>query len=274
MNMNQTYTLKKYICLQGLGIHTGRTVKLTIKPSDTDGLVFVRTDLNHALVPVNPQNMIPSSRATILQNGAARIVTPEHLLAALWMTGITRAVIELDQEEIPIMDGSSRPFAEAILEAGRRTLTAPLSPVVVTQPLFVAGEDRSLTALPAENFQITYILDYPNTFIGSQVLSLELNERVFIDEIASARTYGFYSEIKSLLDKGLAQGGSLENAVVIGADNYMNPLRFQNELVRHKILDLIGDLATLNRPIQGHFVAIKSGHDENRQMVQKLARHA
>jgi UDP-3-O-[3-hydroxymyristoyl] N-acetylglucosamine deacetylase len=266
-------TISQSINFQGHGIHSGENVNITLKPaSKNTGITFVRTDQNNCAINASVENLHNANRATILKNNQTTINTPEHLLAACFGLGIDNLIIEIDNNEVPIMDGSSKNFVEKLLQAGIKDLAAPKEKIIIKEPIIVKNQAAYLMALPCNTFKITFLIDYPETFIGDQIKSSEINDQTFINEIAPARTYGFYSEVKDLLEKNLAQGGTLENAVVVAENNYMNKLRFDDELVRHKILDLIGDLAIIGKPINGHFVGVKSGHALNGELVRELRR--
>lgn len=264
-------TLKKTCTLSGIGIHSGLQVELTLKPAAAgSGLCFFRTDAQ-VCIPVHPTYLSSTARATLLENNGSFIKTPEHLLAACAGLGITDLLIEISGEEIPILDGSSLDFVNAFQSAEIVSIEGDIHPLIITKPCIVSEDGAMVIALPHPTSRYTYTLDYPHTFIGSQVSSWELSSDIFETEIAPARTYGFFKEVEALLKQGLARGGSIDNAVIIGDTEYMTPLRFPDELARHKLLDLIGDMAVLNRPIQGHILGIKSGHALNAKMVKFLA---
>lgn len=263
-------TLKNPCFFSGVGIHSGVQAQLHIKPASTgEGLCFFRTDLNHR-IPVSPAYVLSTARATLLGDTRGYIKTPEHLLAACAGLGLTDLVIEIDAEEVPILDGSSLAFIQGMKAAHLCMSDVSVQPLVITTPVVVSEGEGMVIALPSSEPRYTYTLDYPATFIGSQISSWPLTEAIFEAEIAPARTYGFFKEVEALLKNGLAKGGSLENAVIIGETGYMTPLRFPDELARHKVLDLIGDMVLLGRPILGHLIGIKSGHSLNAKMVHHL----
>ncbi|MCP4051363.1 MAG: UDP-3-O-[3-hydroxymyristoyl] N-acetylglucosamine deacetylase [bacterium] len=268
--MKQT-TIKNEFSFKGIGIHSGEKATVTVKPAKANsGIYFIRTDKNHSIVPVNPLFLSTTSRATILQKDSIYIKTPEHFLAACYGLGIDNLAIEIDKDEFPIIDGSALPFTNKLLSADLIELKHNKKHITIKKPLSVKNNNKVLAAFPDTSFKVTFIIDYPDTFIGTQVFSLEIDRKSFIKEISPARTYGFYSEIKALIDNNLARGGSLNNAVVIGENKYLNKLRFDNELVRHKILDLIGDLSVLGQPVHGHFIGFKSGHSLNKEIVSLI----
>ncbi|MFC1617505.1 UDP-3-O-acyl-N-acetylglucosamine deacetylase [Candidatus Margulisiibacteriota bacterium] len=266
--MKAQKTINDPLYIEGIGIHSGKLCKLCIKPAEVNmGIVFVRTDLGKE-VKVCSENLISNNRATILQQDDVKIVTPEHLLAACYGLGVNNLIIECDSEEIPIMDGGAKVFVELLQKTGLKEQTEQKSIIEITKPI----ETEKIKALPYDGLKITFTIEYPNTFIGKQTLALDITSEIFAKEIAPARTYGFYAEVKELLEKGLAKGASMDNAVVIGEDKYLTKLRFPDELVRHKILDLIGDLAVLGHPVKGHFIANKSGHSDNAEMVRTISK--
>jgi UDP-3-O-[3-hydroxymyristoyl] N-acetylglucosamine deacetylase len=265
-------TLKSEISFQGIGIHSGQKAHLTLKPAKIDqGIVFVRKDKHNASIKLEPNNFVLTKRASTLQVGNLKISTPEHLLAAAYALGISNLIVEIDTEEIPILDGSSKDFVKYFKKAGIITLAKETKICDITQEICVTDGEASIKVKPDKCFRITYILDYAHKFIGLQTLSLVINEKNFVEEIALARTYGFEAEYEELLKRGLAKGGSLKNAILIGEKGYLSELRCSDELIKHKILDLVGDLAVLNKRIKGHFVACKSGHCLNRELVLKLS---
>jgi UDP-3-O-acyl N-acetylglucosamine deacetylase len=270
--MNQK-TIKNSIKIIGVGIHSGKTANMKLNPApDNTGIIFIRTDKNNTNIPVNINSKSIANRATILQNKSVQIHTPEHLLAACYILGINNLYIEIDSEEVPILDGSAIDYIKSLKKAGIEEQSTPNNTLVLTTPLQIKEDDKQILILPNKIFKISFVLEYPDSFIGIQDFSLEINQKTFIKEIAPARTYGFESEIQTLFDQGLAKGGNLNNTLVIGENKYLNPQRFQDEPVRHKILDLIGDLSILGKQFTGHIIATKSGHNLNLKMVEALSK--
>ena len=262
-------SLKSACYFEGIGIHSGKQVLLKCLPAEPNtGIVFIRTDLRNQSILVSPEHVVPSSRYTSLREGSIEIRTPEHVLAACSGLGISNLRIEINAEEVPILDGSALLFVTEFQRVGLQTFSEVLSPLVITTPIVVQSGDASVIALPSDRPQFSYVLSYPQSFIGSQIVTTYLEN--FAHDIAPARTYGFYAEVQALLARGLAQGGGIENAVIIGEDGYLSELRFPDELARHKLLDLMGDLWILGRPIVGHVIGVKSGHALNATMVQQL----
>ncbi|MEK9657790.1 MAG: UDP-3-O-acyl-N-acetylglucosamine deacetylase [bacterium] len=268
----QAKTLASPLCFEGIGIHSGQAVTLRCLPSeDLDlGLYVVRCDQHDHIVPVTPHNFCSTKRASELRYKGVSVYTPEHLLSACHALGISHARFELSAAEFPIMDGSAQPFFEAFEKAGVKTLASELSPISPTSPFEIRDHQARIDVSPSTSFRISYTLDYPDHFIGQQVWTGDLRADTYGREIAAARTYGFYNEVQALYDQNLAKGGSMDNAVIIGDDDYMTALRFPDELVRHKVLDLIGDLWVLQRPLQMHVRCFKSGHEANRLLVHAL----
>ena len=210
--------------------------------------------------------------ATTLGVNGTRVRTVEHLMAAAAALGIDNLLVEVEGEEIPAMDGSAEPFVSLLYAAGKATLVAPRRPLVITRPIRVGDDGRWLQILPSDDFRVSYTLDVDHPAVGMQAASFTCTERVFVEELAPARTYGFLKDVGTLRKNGLAKGGSLENAVVVGRRAVLNSsLRYRDEFVRHKILDLIGDLALLGRPVVGHVVARNAGHGLNHQLVGAIA---
>jgi len=266
-------TLKTDVHCNGIGLHTGAPVRITLKPAPAGtGIVFIRTDLGGAEVKAIAANTASTGYATSLCQGNVSVKTVEHLLAAFAGLNIDNVIVELDSEEVPIIDGSARPFVRLIAEVGIRTLEA-LQPVLkIIRPVFVREGNKQLAMWPAETTGISYFIDFNHPMLKEQSLQYQPTEEAFLREISDARTFGFMSDVKALQANGLAKGASLDNAVALGEDSVLNKdgLRYKDEFVRHKILDLIGDLSLLGMPVIGHIVAHKSGHALNAQMVSKL----
>lgn len=264
-------TIQRAVRLSGIGIHSGKPVGLTLKPADSGTLTFRRTDLGGRAVQLDPRKIETGNRSALVFSGGS-IQTVEHLLAVLYMLGLDSLDIEVEGGEIPIFDGSAGPLAAALVEAGVRVLPEEKTVVRVIRPLVVEEAGASLTVSPDEDFRISYRIDFPHPAIRSQSLSLAVTREAFLEEIAPARTFGFLKDVPQLRRKGLAEGGSLDNALVLDEEKVINgPLRFPDEFVRHKILDLIGDLALFGRPVLGHFQADRAGHTLHVRAVRLLS---
>lgn len=235
---------------------------LSLKPAPVGfGIRFRRSDLDGFEVPATVGHVGGINYATGLARDAVRVDTVEHLLAALVSLGIDNVVVELNSPEVPIMDGSAAPFIFLIQEAGVKTQAAPRRYIKVLRPISLSHGDKRMALYPSDHFKVTYSIAYDHPLLRQQERTLRVNEAVFVDEIAPARTFTFLKEVEQLRQRGLALGGSLENAVVIGETGILNnALRFADEFVRHKILDAIGDLALLGHPVIGHLVAHRGGH--------------
>jgi UDP-3-O-[3-hydroxymyristoyl] N-acetylglucosamine deacetylase len=261
--------LKQRSSVDGVGLHSGAPVQLTVAPAPADtGIVFVRSGVE---LPALAGNVVDTMLNTSLGKDGVRVGTVEHLLAALAGCGIDNAYLEVDGPEVPILDGSSGPFVQLVHEAGIHEQRAVRRFLQVRKPVVVTDGDKSAKLLPARSFSISYTIDFRHPLISEQTFSLDLDERTFAREIARARTFGFKRDVERLHQAGLARGGSLDNAVVVDDFHILNPegLRFPNEFVRHKILDAIGDLALFGMPVIGRFVATKSGHALNQALVRK-----
>jgi UDP-3-O-[3-hydroxymyristoyl] N-acetylglucosamine deacetylase len=249
---------------------------MTLRPAPPDhGVVFV-VGPEEVRIPVRPESLINGHYATTIGADGVQIQTVEHLLAAVRGLGIDNLVIELNGPELPAMDGSSAPFVSLLYTAGRDAQVAVRRPALrVLEPIRVGDEHRWIQLLPAAEFRISYTLDHEHPAVGVQVASFVPTERVFVEELAPARTYGFLKDLELLRQQGLALGGSLDNAVVLGQERILNgTLRFQDEFVRHKILDVIGDLALVGSSVQGHVVARNAGHALNHLLVRELVKTA
>ena len=268
--MKQKATLQKEIHLSGIGIHTGKKVDIHLKPSLSGRIVFRRLDLDDLELSLDPET-VKTKNSTYLESKGHRIQTLEHLLAVLYIFGIDSLVVELNGEEIPIMDGSAAPFAQAVQEAGLRPLPQKKKIVKILKPFRLEEKGASVSFAPDAAFRITYCIQYDHPLIQRQELTLALNPESFVTEVAPSRTFGFLKDVPSLRAQDLALGGSLENAVVFDDKGSISgPLRFPDECVRHKILDLIGDLSLLGSPVVGHFSAHKAGHRLHLKAVRFL----
>jgi UDP-3-O-[3-hydroxymyristoyl] N-acetylglucosamine deacetylase len=260
--MNAQRTLRRPTSCAGIGLHSGRKVTLSLKPAAADsGIRFRRSDLGGLEVPATVQHVGGINYATGLARDAVQVDTVEHLLAALVSLGIDNVVVELNSPEVPIMDGSAAPFIYLIHEAGVKQLAAARRYLKVLRPITLTRGDKRIALYPSDHFKVTYSIAYEHPMLRQQSRTLRITEQSFVDDIAPARTFTFLKEVEMLRQQGLALGGSLENAIVIGETGVLNTgLRFDDEFVRHKILDVIGDMALVGHPIQGHLVAHRGGH--------------
>ncbi len=272
---NKQRTLAKSVSFSGIGLFTGEKVNVTFVPEvENSGIVFQRVDLpNKPVLPAKVEYVRSTPRCTIIGNEVFSIQTVEHVLAALKAYGIDNLTIELDGPEIPSFDGSAAPFVELIEKAGIFAQSLPKEIYCLSSPVFWSKGEVHLVALPSDEFRISYTLHYPHSeFLKSQFYTLAINGENFKKEIAPARTFALYEEIVSLIEKGGIKGGSLENAVVIKGGSILNPegIRFEEEMARHKILDLIGDLSLVGRNFLAHIIAIRSGHFSNTSLAKEL----
>lgn len=263
----QQRTIKRQVTTEGVGLHSGEVVQLTLSPAGADtGVLFRAPD--GTLIPAVSDRVVDSHFATTIGAFGVKVRTIEHLMAAIAATGIDNVLVDVSGSELPAMDGSSRPFVELLNSAGQVSLPAPRRPLVIEEPIRVEEGTRWIQVLPAESFRISYTLDHDHPAIGLQNASFVITDEVFAEQIAPARTYGFLRDVGVMRKNGLGLGGSLDNAVVVGKRSVLNDtLRFPDEFVRHKILDLIGDLLLLGRPLVGHVIARNGGHALNHQMV-------
>jgi UDP-3-O-[3-hydroxymyristoyl] N-acetylglucosamine deacetylase len=260
--MKAQRTLRRSISCAGIGLHSGKKVTLSLKPALADtGIRFRRRDLDGMEVPATVKHVGGINYATGLTRDAVKVDTVEHLLAALVSLGIDNVILELNSPEVPIMDGSASRFIELIQQAGVRQLGAPRRYLKVLRPLSLSRGEKSIAIYPSDQFRVTYSIAFDHPLLQHQAMTLEINESTFVEEIAPARTFTFLKEVEMLRQQGLALGGSLENAIVIGETGVLNGrLRFEDEFVRHKILDVIGDMALVGYPLVGHLVAHRGGH--------------
>ncbi len=295
-------TLKSAVSLSGVGLHTGETIHICFKPAkENTGIVFVRTDLTPAVViEADASLVVDTSRGTTLARDGVKVSTVEHVLAALTGLGIDNAIVEVDQAETPILDGSSRFYTEALLEAGTIDQNEPREYFEIREPIRFYHEEKDceIIALPSDNYRITCLIDYQSKVLGHQHASLE-DISGFAKEIAPCRTFVFLHELEYLLDRNLIKGGDLSNAIVfvdravsqeelnrmavlfnkptveVRQEGILNnlELQFPNEPAKHKLLDVIGDLTLAGKPIKGHIIAKKPGHESNVLFAKLIKSH-
>ena len=260
--MHAQRTLRRSITCTGIGLHSGNKVTLSLKPAAADyGIRFRRADLGGVEVPATVRHVGGINHATGLARDTVHVDTVEHLLAAFVSLGVDNAVVELNSPEVPIMDGSAAPFIYLIQEAGLKQLASTRRYLKVIRPISLSRGDKRIALYPSDHFKITYSIAFDHPLLRHQSRTIRLDEASFIEEIAPARTFGFLEDVEMMRQQGLALGGSLENAIVIGDTGVLNnALRIDDEFVRHKILDVIGDMALVGRPIIGHLVAHRGGH--------------
>lgn len=267
-------TLMNEVGCTGIGLHTGEKVKINLRPAPADsGIKFIRTDLKgRPEVEVRFDNVFDTTLATTIGTNGCKVSTIEHLMAAFFGLGIDNAVVELDGPEVPIMDGSAAPFVFLIKSGDVREQKSPKHFIVIKKPFKVDDGNRSVCIYPSKELKITYMIDFQHPLLRNQEYELNFSGRDFVREISTARTFGFMKDVETLKKNGFARGGSLDNAVVIDDFRIINEdgLRFDDEFVRHKILDFIGDISIVGSPIIGHFVVKKSGHFLNQHMLKKL----
>lgn len=268
--MDAQRTLRRQISCAGIGLHSGNKVTLTLKPAPADtGIVFRRVDLG-VDIPATVAHVTGIQYATVLGKDGATVETVEHLLAALTSVGIDNVYVELNQREVPIMDGSSAPFLYLLHEAGVTRLSAARQYLKVLRPVTVSSGDKRVAVYPSDHFKVSYTISFDHPLLRHQSRTARITEQSFAEDLAPARTFGFLKEVEWLRQQGLALGGSLDNAVVIGDTGVLNALRFEDEFVRHKILDAIGDLTLLGRPLLGHVVAHRAGHALHTSLAARL----
>ncbi|MCW5950454.1 MAG: UDP-3-O-acyl-N-acetylglucosamine deacetylase [Pyrinomonadaceae bacterium] len=272
IEMDQT-TLANSVSVSGVGLHTGAEVNLTLRPApENTGYIFVRTDLDKFEIPASVEYISHCSYATTLVRRGVVLSTCEHLLSALRGSGVDNCFIELDNIEVPILDGSSEDWVELIERAGIAEQDAPRHYLRVKQRVEIEQGDRRMSIEPSDRFEIDCTIDFPHPFINQQKFRFVAENGSYGREIASARTFGFTHEIEMLRKANLALGGSLDNAIVLTDEGMLNetPLRVPDEFVRHKILDIIGDVALVGMPVIGRITAHKSGHAVHAALMSKL----
>ena len=265
-------TIQRTVSTEGVGLHTGvfGHVSLVPAPADT-GVVFRRTDLDNFAIEASGRNVARVSYATSLMKQGVLLSTTEHLLAAIYSTGIDNIHIDIDSIEVPILDGSAEPFLQLLEQAGLRRLRRRRRYLKIIKPVEVVEQDRRIGIYPADEFRVQCYVDFPHPLVGQQQIEMIVLPDTFRHLLARARTFCFERDIEPLRSMGLIRGGSLDNAIVLTADGVMNgPLRFPDEFGRHKALDLIGDLALIGLPLLARVEAHKAGHALHTQLVSRL----
>jgi UDP-3-O-[3-hydroxymyristoyl] N-acetylglucosamine deacetylase len=270
--MPSQLTIQRPVEIEGIGLHTAVESRLRLVPAPADtGIVFRRVDLDNFEIEAHVRNVARVSYATSLMKQGVLISTTEHLLAALYCSGIDNIFVELNALELPILDGSSKPFIEMLRQAGTRRLRRQRHYIHVVKPLEFSDGDRRIGIYPADEFRVHCFVDYQHPCAGPQEIEMSVNRESFNRELGPARTFTFVKELVALQKMGLIRGGSLANAIVMDDTSILNgPLRFADEFGRHKALDLIGDLALVGRPLQARIVAHKAGHALHTQLVTRL----
>ncbi|MFZ3230315.1 MAG: UDP-3-O-acyl-N-acetylglucosamine deacetylase [Pseudobdellovibrio sp.] len=267
-------TIRKSVEVEGVGIHSGEKATLRFKPAPANtGVYFVRADLpNKPFIKVSVLNVQAVSYQTTIGGPFFQVATIEHCVSALAALRLDNIYIELDGPEIPICDGSAQCFLDALVKADIIELDEPRKYCYVTEPISYNEGEKSAYILPYHGLHLTVTIDFPHPLIGLQKMDLEVNEQTFSRELAKARTFGFLKDVEALKAAGLAKGGSLENCIVLDDTKALNPegLRFKDEFVRHKVLDALGDLVTLEMPLMGHVVLHKAGHDIMNKLIKKI----
>lgn len=275
--MRNEQTLAGEIIFEGQGVFTGQRAVVKLKPMGVGfGIQFKRTDLTgQPAIKAEIEFAQESPRSTSLAKEGASVQTVEHLLSALKGCGIDHLLIEISGPEVPIFDGSAKPFVDLIETVGIKDLGVPLEILRLEQPVFMSRGDLHMVALPSDEFRVSYTLHYPNSpYLQSQYFSLAITRDAYKSEIAPCRTFVLYEEIAPLIEKGLLKSAGLDNGVVIQGDAILNPegVRFRNEMVRHKILDLVGDISLAGH-FSAHIIAIKTGHRDNCSFARELKKH-
>ena len=267
-------TINHDITCKSVGLHSGRKVGMVIRPADVDqGIVFIRRDLSgNNRIKADVHNVRDTTLATTLGLNGVSVSTVEHLMSAFHGMGVDNVEVSVDAPEVPIMDGSARPFVDLLKEVGTRVQGKVKKVMVIKEKVAVSDGEGTAMFLPSAGFRITYKIDFKHPAIGIQSYEMNVSDLSYEKEICAARTFGFLRDVEFLQAKGLALGGSLKNAVILDELRIINKdgLRFPDEFVKHKILDAIGDLSLLGIPIIGHFVAYKSGHRLNNRLLKEL----
>ena len=276
MEPQQQRTIRRDAAVEGVGLHTGQSVRVRFRPADAHtGIRFVRTDVDGKLeIPVAPATILDWARRprrTSVGVNAVEVHTIEHLMATCFGLGVTNLLVEISGEEVPGLDGSAFPFLETLKYAGLADQEAYRQPLVIKDLVWVEEGSATILVVPADHFRVSYTMSYPHPSMASQFFSSQDPQDLFEREIAPSRTFCLAEEVDELRKQGLGKGATYENTVVVGPQGVINNrLRFPDEFVRHKVLDLLGDLYILGRPIQGHVIAIRAGHSLNLKLVHRL----
>jgi len=267
-------TIRAAVTCEGVGLHSGAPVRLRILPAPAGtGIVFRRTDLDNFEIEASGRNVARVSYATSLMKKGVLISTTEHLLSAFTGVGIDNAIVELDNLELPILDGSAKPFVEMIQKAGIRPQRKVRTYLRIVRDVELREGDKFIAVYPADSYSVSYSINFPHPRIGRQEFCSQLSNGSYLREIAPARTFGFVHEAEAMRQQGLIRGASTDNAIVLSRDEVLNPpLRFTDEFVRHKVLDLIGDLALFGRRILGYVKADRAGHALHTAIVSRILR--
>ena len=267
-------TIDKPVTMSGIGLHSGQPIQMTLRPAEAGtGIVFHRSEGDQTVsIKATSENVVDTRLATVIGKNGLSVSTIEHLMAALAAFSIDNLHIDIDGPEVPILDGSALPHVELLRRAGVRSLPCSRKYLAIRKPVTVIDGEKRISIIPSRFFRITADIAFDHPCVAQQHRSVKVNADCFSRDLAPARTFGFLHEVEYLKANGLARGGSLENAVVLGADRILNPegLRFTDEFVRHKILDAIGDLSLLGYPLLGHVKSFKGGHDINHKIVEKV----
>lgn len=266
-------TLRESLSFEGIGVHSGRRITMTLRPREEGGVVFRRIDLGGVEIEAGSARIEAGHCSALISEGG-KVLTVEHLTAALFMLGVDSVLVEMNGPEVPILDGSALPYVQGLNKTGLRELESERKSLVLRRPFRLAEGGASLEAEPDEKLRVTYAIAFDHPAVGTQELSLELDGDVFCAEVAPARTFGFKKDAPSLKRMGLALGASWDNTVVLDEKGIVNgPLRFPDEFVRHKILDFLGDLALFGHPLCGRFFIKRGGHDLHHRLVGHLRTH-
>lgn len=269
--MKQT-TIENRVESVGIGLHKGEPIKIVLEPLEADeGIVFHRSDLGIS-IKATPENVVNTQMATVIGKDGAMISTIEHLLSAIYSYGIDNIRIAVDGAEVPVMDGSSASFCMLLDEAKKRVLNAPKKFILIKKPVEIQEREKFVRVVPSTTPTFRFKIDFDHVAIGSQEYSFEFSKKNFLKEISKARTFGFLKDVQMLRSRGLALGGSLDNAVVMDEKKILNPegLRFENEFVKHKILDALGDLALLGAPVIGDYESFAGSHHLNHLLTKEI----
>lgn len=265
-------TIKREVFFQGTGLHTGKYASVKLKPAPRDtGIVFYRADRG-AIIRANINSIVDTAFATTIGFDGVKVKTVEHLLAAAAGLGIDNLLVEVDGPEVPILDGSSTSLAGIILDAGIAKQGKKMPFIKIVRPIVYEDAHSRIMAIPYNGTRISYYINFDHHLLGHQELTMDITEENFIREIAPARTFGFLKDVERMRANGLAKGGSMDNAIIVGESGILNTtgLRFKDEFVRHKMLDSIGDFSLIGFPIHGHIILEKSGHTANVNFLKRL----
>ena len=262
-------TINKIVKLEGVGLHSGEKSRITLSPLPPNSGIIFKDEITQTLIPANLKYVSSTERGIVLEKADISVGTPEHLLSAFYAMGISNVLVEYTRE-IPIMNGSAKPFINLINRAGINEQNEERKEIIISSPITIKDGDKVIVALPNDELRIRYMIDYPNTRIETQYYDFTFDSNYYIKYISPAKTFVLYSEIGALHKKGLAKGGSLENVLIVKGYEVMGNMTLKDEFVKHKVIDFLGDISLLGAYVRGDFILIKTGHEMHIKIARQI----